>query len=187
MFIAHEQRGSPRRSSSGLPLCVALLPLHVHRPPRAVLAVVAQCSACVRPRCLASREGMGKLVRRPHAPPKGAVIFPCAFRACVSCARLRIRTPHPYSVLDTQRAPASSQPTAGAACGASPHTAHAFGPPPSTRGMLVLGMRPRAVPRVFPPSPFHVPPAWSVSSSLGSLLTYAPVPFLRVACPPGRP
>ena len=166
---------------------------------------------------------------------------------CVSCARRRIRTPHPYSVLDTQRAPASSQPTAGAACGASPytvqhllgpllartrgmpvcracararcpvfprpllssfpprapassqpssggaacgaspHTAHAFGPPPSTRGMLVLGMRPRAVPRVFPPSSFHVPPPWSVSSSLGCLLTYAPVPFPRVACPPGRP
>ena len=249
MFIAHEQRGSPRRSSSGLPLCVAPLPLHVHRPPRAVLAVVAQCSACVRPRChVTRRQGMGKLVRRPHAPPQGAVIFfLCASCVCVSCARRRIRTPHPYSVLDTQRAPASSQPTAGAACGASPytvqhllgpllartrgmpvcracararcpvfprpllssfpprapassqpssggaacgaspHTAHAFGPPPSTRGMLVLGMRPRAVPRVFPPSSFHVPPAWSVSSSLGSLLTYAPVPFPRVACPPGRP
>ena len=108
---------------------------------------------------------------------------------CRGCARARCPVfPRPLLSTFPPRAPASSQPSSGgAACGASPHTAHAFGPPPSTRGMLVLGMRPRAVPRVFPPSSFHVPPAWSVSSSLGSLLTYAPVPFLRVACPPGRP
>ena len=163
MFIAHEQRGSPRRSSSGLPLCVAPLPLHVHRPPRAVLAVVAQCSACVRPRChVTRRQGMGKLVRRPHAPLQGAVIFfLCASCVCVVCPASH---PHPTSILCTRHAesPCLEPANSGGClwCVTVYCTAPAW-PPPSThaRHARVSGVRPRAVPRVSPPSPFLVPPA----------------------------
>ena len=45
-------------------------------------------------------------------------------------------------------------------------------------------VRPRAVPRVSPPSPFHVPPAWSVSSSLGSLLMLLTGRAFSMSCMP---
>ena len=130
------------------------------------------CRACRRRAVLGVRTS--EMPR--HAPPRhgeaGAPptcaatrrrdLLPlCFLCVCVVCPASH---PHPTSILCTRHAesPCLEPANSGGClwCVTVYCTAPAW-PPPSThaRHARVSGVRPRAVPRVSPPSPFHVPPA----------------------------